>query len=391
MEIRDPFSANNLFLFGTISWEWWDINANQLKLLLEDACKTEDPINIYINSMGGDVFAALTCKDLIEKCPNPVNIIISGVAASAATIITSCKNAFVSMAKGSLLMIHNPTSIGSGESKDLRKTADLIDKTKEQIINIYQDKTSLAPDKLSKMMDECTWLDAKQALELGFINRIDDSQTVKTAINNNMVTVVNNAVSFNFLVKEPSKLENKDFNLPKIKNFLGKNTMATQVDNVSTTKSIMMSNQNPDNDKRSPELKSLDELKFFLQNKYPTLYNSLKQELVLIERERLQQLDKYASVVDKDTLNNIKYIQIGDVKDLALQQLDNEKNKIMNNATQAQKFSSDLLQAGQNAEQLLQNIGSSGFETIEDYSSNNVKNNKSSALDILDLMFEKKL
>jgi len=79
------------------------------------------------------------------------------------------------MAENSLFMIHNAWGGTMGESKDMRKTADTLDKITSELTDIYMKKTGLSYDALAEMMDEETWLNANEAFELGFIDTISDS------------------------------------------------------------------------------------------------------------------------------------------------------------------------------------------------------------------------
>jgi regulator of replication initiation timing len=79
------------------------------------------------------------------------------------------------MAENSLFMIHNAWGGTMGESKDMRKTADTLDKITSELTDIYRKKTGLSYDALAEMMDEETWLNANEAYELGFIDTISDS------------------------------------------------------------------------------------------------------------------------------------------------------------------------------------------------------------------------
>ena len=84
----------------------------------------------------------------------------------------------VEMAENGFFMIHNPFGQSAGEATDFRKTADLLDKIKDEIIEIYQRKTKLPYDVLSKMMDEETWLSSQEAQEFGFIDDITEPMRV---------------------------------------------------------------------------------------------------------------------------------------------------------------------------------------------------------------------
>jgi hypothetical protein len=78
------------------------------------------------------------------------------------------------MAENGMMMIHNPWTVAFGESKDMRKSADLLDKLKENIISAYASRTGIKREELGEMMDEETWLTAKEAKTLGFVTEITE-------------------------------------------------------------------------------------------------------------------------------------------------------------------------------------------------------------------------
>jgi ATP-dependent Clp protease protease subunit len=67
-----------------------------------------------------------------------------------------------------MLMIHNPSTLAWGDRDDMQKAIDVLDSVRETLINAYQLKTGLSHAKLVQMVDDETWMDAKQAIKLGF-------------------------------------------------------------------------------------------------------------------------------------------------------------------------------------------------------------------------------
>ena len=132
------------------------------------------PINIRINSLGGDVFDGMAMYNVIKRREAKTTVYIEGIAASIATIIALGADEVI-MAENSLFMIHNAWGGTSGEAKDMRKTAETLDKITSELTDIYVKKTGLSYDALAEMMDEETWLNAEEAFELGFIDTISDS------------------------------------------------------------------------------------------------------------------------------------------------------------------------------------------------------------------------
>jgi ATP-dependent Clp endopeptidase proteolytic subunit ClpP len=134
----------------------------------------DSPINLHINCVGGDVFDGMAIYNIIKKRTATTTVYIEGIAASMGSVIALAADKVV-MAENSLFMIHNAWGGAMGEAKEMKKTAALLDKISGEIADIYVKKTKLPYDKVKEMMDEETWLNAEEALELGFIDSISDA------------------------------------------------------------------------------------------------------------------------------------------------------------------------------------------------------------------------
>jgi ATP-dependent Clp endopeptidase proteolytic subunit ClpP len=134
----------------------------------------DTPINLRINSLGGDVFNGMAIYNVIKKRESRTTVYIEGIAASVATIIALGADEVV-MSENSLFMIHNAWGGTMGDSKDMRKSADTLDKISNELTEIYMKKTGLSYDRITEMMDEETWLSAEEAYEFGFVDTISDS------------------------------------------------------------------------------------------------------------------------------------------------------------------------------------------------------------------------
>ncbi len=123
--------------------------------LMED----DGDIAIWINSPGGDCFAAAQIYNMLAEYPGKVTIKIDGIAASAASVIAMAGDE-VQVSPVSMLMIHNPATMAMGDVYEMKKAAAMLAEVKESIINAYERKTGLARTKISKLMDDETWMDA---------------------------------------------------------------------------------------------------------------------------------------------------------------------------------------------------------------------------------------
>jgi ATP-dependent Clp protease protease subunit len=167
-------NERELHLEGPIADEtWWgdEITPKEFKSELNSG---KGNITVFIDSPGGDVFAAseiYTALKEYSKNSGKVTVKISSLAASAASIVAMAGDE-VLMSPAAYLMIHNPWTITAGNSEEMRLTARQLDEIKEGVINAYQIKTGLPRDKLSDLMNEETYINARKAVELGFADGV---------------------------------------------------------------------------------------------------------------------------------------------------------------------------------------------------------------------------
>lgn len=161
---------NELYIYDVIGESFWESGVTDKSVRDElKGFKANDDLSVRINSPGGSVSHAVAIKTMIEQWKGVVSIQIDGLAASAASYIAMARNAAeVTIADGSLFMIHNPWSGIIGDAKAMRKEADLLDKLGGDLAKAYAEKTGIDVAKLTAMMDEETWLNADEAVEMGF-------------------------------------------------------------------------------------------------------------------------------------------------------------------------------------------------------------------------------
>jgi ATP-dependent protease ClpP protease subunit len=138
-------------------------------------------IHLRINSPGGSVVEGTAIFNALRRHEGGVTVHIDALAASMASVIAMAGMP-VYIADNALLMIHNPWTITAGDSDDLRKEADLLDKLKANIRNAYQRKTGIESDQLQQMMDAETWLDSVDAVALGFADAIEEGVAAAASV-----------------------------------------------------------------------------------------------------------------------------------------------------------------------------------------------------------------
>lgn len=168
---QDEDGQRVLHLDGVIASEsWFDDDVTPALFRDELMAGTGDVI-LYINSPGGDCVAASQIYTMLMEYKGSVTVRIDGIAASAASVIAMA-GGLVEMAPTAMMMIHNPSTMAWGDHNEMQKAIEMLDEVKESIINAYEIKTGLSRAKISRLMEEETWMNARKARDLGFIDRI---------------------------------------------------------------------------------------------------------------------------------------------------------------------------------------------------------------------------
>lgn len=160
-----------LFLNGAIASESWFDDDVTPALFKSDLGSGKGNITVWINSPGGDCFAAAQIYNMLRDYKGKVTVKIDSLAASAASVIAMAGDDVLISPTG-MLMIHNPSTVAMGDHSELSKAIEMLNEVKESIINAYQTKTGLSRNKLSKLMEDETWMDANKAVELHFADGI---------------------------------------------------------------------------------------------------------------------------------------------------------------------------------------------------------------------------
>lgn len=130
-----------------------------------------EDVEVYINSLGGSAFAGSEIYTALKEYAGNVTAKITGVAASAASIIAMGANK-VLMSPTSQIMIHNASISTNGDKNVHDSQIGLLKSVDEAITNAYAIKTGMKQDELLDLMNKTTWLNSKKAIELGFADEM---------------------------------------------------------------------------------------------------------------------------------------------------------------------------------------------------------------------------
>ena len=168
---NEDTSETELLFNGPISEDTWWGDEVTPALFRDELAKVSGNLTVWLNSPGGDVFAASQIYSMLKNHKGKVTVKIDGIAASAASVVAMAGDETL-IAPTALMMIHDPSTCAMGNKADMEKAIALLDEVKESIINAYAEKSHLSRNKIARLMDEETWMNAEKALQLGFVDGI---------------------------------------------------------------------------------------------------------------------------------------------------------------------------------------------------------------------------
>lgn len=141
-------------------------------------------INLHINSPGGSVFEGTAIFNMLKNSRAFINVYVDGLAASIASVIAMAGDK-IYMPANAMMMIHNPWVVCEGNADELRKMADDLEKIGSLSTDTYVKRSNgkANAEEIQNLMDEETWLTAKEAVELGLADEVVESNKMAASIN----------------------------------------------------------------------------------------------------------------------------------------------------------------------------------------------------------------
>lgn len=171
---------NVITMFDVIGEDWWTGGgvtakgvANQLRAI------GDRPVEVQINSPGGDMFEGIAIYNVLREHPQSVTIKIMGMAASAASVIAMAGDT-VEIGAASFLMIHNCWVLAMGNRHDMRETADFLEPFDAAMVDVYAARSGQKAADIGKWMDAETFMSGSMAIERGFADALLASDQMTT-------------------------------------------------------------------------------------------------------------------------------------------------------------------------------------------------------------------
>lgn len=167
-----------ILLYGYIG-EYDTITSADITRELLEAEASYKKIDIRINSLGGEVYAGIAIFNALRNSKADITIYIDGVAASTASFIASCGKP-LKMSRYARLMLHSISGGVYGTTSDLLSCIEEIKQLENTLCEIYSSRCGKSVNEIRATYFDYKdhWLTAQQALELGFIDEIYDTDPV---------------------------------------------------------------------------------------------------------------------------------------------------------------------------------------------------------------------
>ena len=150
---------------------------SQLVLLEQEG--HEEPVTVFINSPGGEIFSGFAIFDMLNFIACPVTTIVTGFAASMGSILSMAadKGRRFAMPQAKI-MIHQPLLMGyQGRASECEIQAREILKTRDHLVKLYSEQTGKSREEIKKALDRDNWFTAEEALEYGLLDKVVHSRS----------------------------------------------------------------------------------------------------------------------------------------------------------------------------------------------------------------------
>lgn len=167
-------------ILDAIGYDYWTgegFSAKRAEAALRSIGE-DTPVDVVINSPGGDMFEGLAIYNLFREHKAPVNVKVIGVAASAASVIAMAGDT-VEIARAGFFMIHNSWVLAAGNRHDLREISDWLEPFDDVMADIYAARTGMDKKAIAKLMDSESWIGGQSAVDDGFADSLLASDDIE--------------------------------------------------------------------------------------------------------------------------------------------------------------------------------------------------------------------
>ena len=170
---------NVITMFDIIGEDFWSGGGVTAKKVASQLRAIAGPVEVQINSPGGDMFEGIAIYNVLREHPHDVTVKVMGMAASAASIIAMAGDT-VEIGAASFMMIHNCWVLAMGNRHDMRETAEFLEPFDAAMVDVYAARSGQKAEDIAKWMDAETFMSGSQAIERGFADALLAADKITT-------------------------------------------------------------------------------------------------------------------------------------------------------------------------------------------------------------------
>ena len=143
------------------------------QLLLLDSQSSDQPINLFINCPGGEIYSGLAIYDVMQYVAAPIHTNCVGIAMSMGAVILMAGKAGKRVAlPNSRIMIHQGSAGFRGNTPDIEVQAREVLNLRDIMEEIYHQHTNLPKKQLRRDMERDNFMTPEKAVDYGLIDRV---------------------------------------------------------------------------------------------------------------------------------------------------------------------------------------------------------------------------
>lgn len=163
---------NVITMFDVIGEDWWTGSGVTAKKVAAQLRAIGDrPVEVQINSPGGDMFEGLAIYNVLREHPQAITVKVMGMAASAASIIAMAGDT-IEIGAASFIMIHNCWVGAVGNRHDMAEVAAFLAPFDQAMADVYAQRSGRTSAECAKWMDDETYMSGSVAIERGFADEL---------------------------------------------------------------------------------------------------------------------------------------------------------------------------------------------------------------------------
>lgn len=161
-------------IVGSMYEDYFESGIITANLVRRALAMFEGDVTVKVNSTGGDPTEGEAIREAFRTHAGKVTVVVTGDAMSAASLMIMGA-ARIEMSRGSIMMIHDPSTIAIGTSSDLRHAANYLDVLADTYADVYAARAGMSAEDVRALMVDELYMGPAEAISRGFADGLAGS------------------------------------------------------------------------------------------------------------------------------------------------------------------------------------------------------------------------